>query len=100
MRQPELIEEDLAEALTTEHERDLIDRLDIRRKPSHLAASRFFHAMALLDTGFADQNGDWDAGVLAERMDHDWFDPDGFRMAWKADRLVAFCWTKVHPDSG
>ncbi|MES0828366.1 DUF5682 family protein [Ruegeria sp. SCP11] len=52
--------------------------LDIRRKPAHLAASRFAHAMALLDTGFATRNGGPDflnsvqTGLLFEHWDYAW----------------------------
>lgn len=39
---------------------------------------------------------------LAARMAEDWFDPDGFLLAWRADedggeRLVGYCWTKLPP---
>ncbi len=46
-----------------------------------------------------DQGG-WVAEVLARRMTEPWFDPDGFLMAWRADDLLGFCWTKVHPGPG
>jgi mycothiol synthase len=42
------------------------------------------------------ENGSWTMGVLADREQQDWFDPDGFRMCWEGDELAAFCWTKVH----
>ncbi len=35
------------------------------------------------------------------RLERDWFDPDGFRLAWVGDRMVGFCWTKRHsPELG
>ncbi len=43
------------------------------------------------------ENGCWDMGTLAERERQEWFDPEGFRMAWEAGELVGFCWTKLHP---
>jgi hypothetical protein len=56
---PPLVEH--ARALTRAHRIDISDggrrrrRLDIRRKQAHLAASRYFHAMALLGTNFGDR---------------------------------------------
>lgn len=56
---PPLVEH--ARAMARTHRIDISDgarrrrRLDIRRKPAHLAASRYFHAMALLDSGFAER---------------------------------------------
>lgn len=38
---------------------------------------------------------------LRSRMEEDWFDPEGFLLAWDADgaqeQLLGFHWTKVHP---
>ena len=49
-------------------------RLDIRRKPAHLRASRFFHAMALLDTKFAErQTGpDFVNNINTGRLFEEW----------------------------
>ena len=49
-------------------------RLDIRRKPAHLAASRYFHAMTLLDSGFAERESgpDYLSGVNTERLFEEW----------------------------
>ena len=44
-----------------------------------------------------DQGG-WLAEVLERRMAEPWFDPTGFLLAWRADELVGFCWTKVHTE--
>ncbi len=41
--------------------------------------------------------GNWSADDLRERQGYEWYDPTGIRMAWLGDRLVGFCWTKVHP---
>lgn len=42
------------------------------------------------------ENSGLDRGDLRRRMEHDWFDPDGLRMAWWGDDLAGFCWTKRH----
>jgi len=49
-------------------------RLDIRRKSSHLAASRYFHAMNLLETGFAERHAGPDLlhGVQSDRLFEEW----------------------------
>ncbi|MEM7250688.1 MAG: DUF5682 family protein [Pseudomonadota bacterium] len=49
-------------------------RLDIRRKPSHLAASRYFHAMNLIDANFAarEQGPDFVNDVHVDRLFEEW----------------------------
>ena len=49
-------------------------RLDIRRKPAHLKASRYFHAMSLLDTGFAEKQAgpDYLSNVGTGRLFEEW----------------------------
>lgn len=42
-----------------------------------------------------DQGG-WIREVLDRRMAEPWFDAAGLVMAWRADELVGYCWTKVH----
>ena len=42
------------------------------------------------------ENGAWTREILEDRKRQDWFDVDGFRMAWEGDELVGFCWTKMH----
>ncbi|MFK7889018.1 MAG: DUF5682 family protein [Gammaproteobacteria bacterium] len=48
--------------------------LDIRRKPAHLKASRYFHAMTLLESGFAERQAgpDFVHGVNLQRLFEDW----------------------------
>ncbi|MES9991272.1 MAG: DUF5682 family protein [Candidatus Thiodiazotropha sp.] len=49
-------------------------KLDIRRKPSHLSVSHFFHAMSLLESGFSDRlaGPDFVLGVNTERLFEEW----------------------------
>ena len=42
------------------------------------------------------ENGALEHDDVAERLRHDWFDPEGFLMAWDGPRLVGSCWTKLH----
>lgn len=44
------------------------------------------------------ENGAWTAEVLEDRKRQAWWDPEGFRVAWEEDRIVGFCWTKLHED--
>ena len=44
------------------------------------------------------EQGGWTSLDLGQRMKMPWFDPSGIRTAWIAARMVAFNWTKVHPD--
>lgn len=43
------------------------------------------------------EQGAWTTEMLRAREQEDWFDPDGFLLAFDADGLAGFCWTKVHP---
>jgi mycothiol synthase len=42
------------------------------------------------------EQGGWNLENLHQRMLEEWFDPRGFLLATKEERLVAFCWTKIH----
>jgi mycothiol synthase len=43
------------------------------------------------------EQGAWTVEMLRAREAEDWFDPEGFVMAFDADGLAGSCWTKVHP---
>ncbi len=45
------------------------------------------------------EQGDWTVESLTAREDEPWFDPEGFLLAWDAEGVAGFCWTKVHPPS-
>jgi hypothetical protein len=75
---PPLVED--ARALARAHRLDISDgarrkrRLDIRRKPAQLAASRYLHAMTMLATGFADRETgpDYLNDALTELLFEEW----------------------------
>jgi mycothiol synthase len=58
--------------------------------------------LALNAGAFADhpEQGRWDARDLAQRMAEPWFDPAGFFVATRDDRMVGFHWTKVEGRAG
>jgi mycothiol synthase len=43
------------------------------------------------------EQGGWTTSTLARRRSEPWFDPEGFLLAFDADGLAGFCWTKIHP---
>jgi mycothiol synthase len=49
-------------------------------------------------TQLPDQGG-WGREDLDLRIHEPWFSAEGFLLAWRADRLVGFHWTKVHGAS-
>jgi mycothiol synthase len=51
---------------------------------------------------FADhpEQSSWTAEDFALRMKEPWFNPEGFLLAKRDGRCIAFCWTKVHGEGG
>jgi mycothiol synthase len=45
------------------------------------------------------EQGGWTLATLRQRQASEWFDPDGFLLAFDADHLAGFCWTKIHPPA-
>lgn len=43
---------------------------------------------------------DWTRSDLAWRMDSEWFDPSGFRLALDQEGIVAYNWMKIHDHEG
>ena len=43
------------------------------------------------------EQGGWTLDTLLQREQAEWFDPEGFLLAFDDDGLAGFCWTKVHP---
>jgi mycothiol synthase len=58
--------------------------------------------LALNATAFAThpEQGSWTTTDLDQREREAWFDPAGFFLAVRGDRLAGFHWTKVHPAQG
>jgi mycothiol synthase len=48
---------------------------------------------------FADhpEQGGWTRATIEQRERAEWFDPEGFLLAFDAEGLAGSCWTKVHP---
>ena len=42
------------------------------------------------------EQGKWTLENLHQRIMEEWFEPSGFLLATKEERLIAFCWTKIH----
>ena len=42
--------------------------------------------------------GNWAKADLENRMAEPWFDPEGFFLALENQKIVGFCWTKIHHD--
>lgn len=58
--------------------------------------------LALNQVAFQDlpDQGSWTIEDLRRRLDAPWFDPEGFLMAFDAEGLAGFHWTKVHGGAG
>lgn len=44
------------------------------------------------------EQGGWDLETLQRRERESWFDPAGFLLHERDERLAGFCWTKIHHD--
>ena len=42
------------------------------------------------------EQGNWSEADLLIRLNEDWFDEKGFFVAQDKDKLIGFCWTKIH----
>ena len=42
--------------------------------------------------------GNWAMADLENRMREPWFDPHGFFLCVSEEKIVGFCWTKIHQD--
>ena len=45
------------------------------------------------------EQGNWNRETLLKRQNEQWFDSEGFLLHFDHDRLIAFCWTKIHSES-
>ena len=42
--------------------------------------------------------GNWAMADLDNRISEPWFDPEGFFLAVEKEKILGFCWTKIHRD--
>ena len=45
------------------------------------------------------EQGGWTRSTIESRAREPWFEPMGFLMHWRGERLDGFCWTKIHVDT-
>ena len=45
------------------------------------------------------EQGGWTRETLEARQQETWFDPPGFLLHFRGERLAGFCWTKIHADA-
>jgi mycothiol synthase len=103
-------DESVADAAGFTHERDLLQlRVPLplatpARWPDGITVRTFQPGtdddawVAVNNRAFAGhpEQGAWTVDMLRQRAQEPWFDPDGFLLAFDADGLAGFCWTKVH----
>lgn len=109
--EPELRDDEAAARAGFGHQRDLLQQcvpLPLAEAPAWppgVEARSFAPGqdddawLAVNNRAFADhpEQGGWTQATLERRMAEPWFDPKGFLLAFDAEGLVGFCWTKVHP---
>jgi len=87
-------------------ERPLADPVAVRPLPDGITVSTFRIGeddddwVRVNAAAFAHhpEQGRWSAADLAAREREPWFDPAGFFLARRGQRLVGFHWTKIHAD--
>lgn len=62
-------------------------------------AQRWLELHNTVFAGHPDASG-WRDVDLRWRMGEPWFDPEGFRLAFRGDELVAYNWVKIHDHDG
>jgi mycothiol synthase len=45
------------------------------------------------------EQGGWTTDIIESRINEEWFDPQGLLMHWENEKLLGFCWTKIHADT-
>jgi mycothiol synthase len=111
--EPDHTDDEAAAGAGFRHQRDLLQErvpLPLGEEPawppgvevrSFVAGQDDAAWLTVNNRAFADhpEQGGWVETTLQRRMAEPWFDPKGFLLAFDADGLAGFCWTKVHPAS-